>query len=315
MRRFTPLNGAVATLLILTACSSDADPTADEPDPGEVTQTPLEEATTDPAVDMPTVDDLAGLWSLDHPLNEAMAGFELFWRFTSDGTILVAFGERFGITETPMFRGSYELSGNTLSLTNTEGDGCETGKPALWAVAVPEDGKLRAEALPNPDGPDCQGDAGEVLSLTRISPQSPAAEVVSVDIADGDGEPVTEKIQLAGIWRLDGTGLLLLMDPDDGTYQLDGAGRIGVDPDDSGTLDVGDDGTLVFSSGPDSRFCDEGEVITWTDIQRTRATQDHAITKEMFVLRPMVSNAACWGLSESTLTWIQIVNVNTSLGR
>lgn len=307
------LSGAVATLLILTACVTDADPAADEPDIGEVSQPPIEEATTDAAVDAPTVDDLAGLWSLDHPLDETLADLELFWRFTSDGTVLMAFGERFGTTVTPVFRGPYELSGNTLSVTNTEGDGCETGKPTLWSVEASEDGKLRAEALGG--GHPCRPPGAEVLSFTRISPQSPAAEAVNVDIADGDGDPVNEGVQLVGIWRLDGTGLLLLLDLDDGTYQLDSAGRIGVDPDDSGTLEFGEDGTLVLTSGPDSRLCDEGEVSTWTDIERTRSTQDHAITEEAFVLRPTVSNAACWGLSEPTLTWIQIVNVHTSLGR
>lgn len=307
MRTSKLLAISAAFVVVAAACGDDSDepqPPAEEP-PTETTEPPTE--TTSPADeslgDVPTVDDLAGVWLDDR----SFEGNEVFWRFTEDGTWLSAFGERFGTTQAPQNGGSYELNGDTLSATNTEGMegiGCPRDASWVWRVGVSGDGRLSQEWVESSTG--CTRPLGTVSSLTRISPQSPAAEAITTDVATDAGEPITSHQQAQGIWRLEGTGQLLLID-EDGTYQLDDAGQIGADPDDMGSVEVGEDGTITFVSGPESRECSEGDRMTWTDTESRSATVNHDVVRNAAVLNADVTEDACRDLA-GPLNWIRIVN-------
>lgn len=301
-------------VLVVAACSDDSDePPATDAD-NETTATDAEE--TAPAEetlgDVPTEEDLVGLWLLDEPWDTENPRLDLMWRFTPGGTWLLAWGERFGTTEAPPNRGPYELSGDTLSATNTEGDGCPIDASWVWRVGVSGDGKLRAEFVES--STDCTMPLGTVWSFTRISPQSPDAEAITTEVATDAGEPVTSPRQAGGIWRLEGTGQLVLIDIDDGTYQIDDAGQIGADPNDTGSVEVDEDGTIIFTSGPESRDCSAGDRMTWTRTERLSATVDHAVVQDVYVLSTVVSEDTCRDLAGS-LNWIRIVDSQVAFNR
>jgi hypothetical protein len=314
MRKGKLLTTLAVLVLVGAACSGDSDQTPATDADDEITATDAEE--TSPAEealgDVPTEEDLAGLWLLDEPWDTESPRTDHMWRFTPDGTWLSAWTERFGTTAAPPNRGPYELSGDTLSATNTEGDGCPTNASWVWRVGVSGDGKLRAEFIES--STDCTMPLGTVWSFTRISPQSPASEAITTEIATDAGEPVTSPRQVGGLWRLEGTGQLVLIDIDDGTYQIDDAGQIGADPNDTGSLEVDEDGTITFISGPESRDCSAGDRMTWTRTERLSATVDHAVVQDAFVLSTVASEDTCRDL-EGALNWIRMVDSQVAFNR
>jgi hypothetical protein len=126
-----------------------------------------------------------------------------------------------------------------------------------------EEGLLHAVSLYDSTG---HLSAGTELTMVRVSPSSPAGTQITAESSSGEGPPPSREDELAGIWLLESTGLLVRFSAD-GTYALDDGGQLGTDPDDQGTFGVDRDGSVTLTSGAQSRTCAEGITWVWKDVR------------------------------------------------
>jgi hypothetical protein len=100
------------------------------------------------------------------------------------------------------------------------------------------------------DGPGCTGTSLPPATSTRLSPASDAGRNLPETGSD-PAVPVSDPVQLNGVWLLRGTGLLLASDEvtDNGAdYLLDDDGDIDRAADTQGRLAVGTDGLVTLTS-------------------------------------------------------------------
>lgn len=215
----------------------------------------------DPATGL-TREQLAGVWRQTKGIDTA--GQSPLLSFGTDGTFAI---DNQGALDTgPVMQGTYGLDGDNITLTDS-GVGCDEMK---WRVSLAQEGVLE-HTMADPATGAC-GQAlhfyieGSEFSYMRLSPRSPASEDVTSDGQAKQGEPPTGLYELAGIWLLDG-GDHLLRISFDATYAIADAGTLVTDPDDAGTVELGEEGTLTFTSGSESRTCPEGTVTVWENVQ------------------------------------------------
>jgi hypothetical protein len=108
------------------------------------------------------------------------------------------------------------------------------------------------------EGPGCTGTSLPPSTSTRLSPTSDAGRNLTETGSD-QAVPVTDPVQLNGVWLLKGTSLLLASDEvtnNGADYLLDGNGDIDRAPDAQGRLVLGSDGlvTLTSSSCRDTKL-------------------------------------------------------------
>jgi hypothetical protein len=239
-----------AFALILAACGGGVDGADAPPSPqnGGVT----EESTIEGAA--PTVSKLDGIWLSD-------GGY--LARFGVDGTFAI---DHDGLLDsTPAAAGTYGLGGRTITFTSVGSKVCAEGDRWAWEAGFPEAGRLLT--VISEDGSfECSLGIGRELRWTRVSPRSPAGVEMFAERTPGTGPPPTTSTSVSGIWLLQGSGTLLRLSWQ-GTYALDDGGGLGTDPDDEGSFEVDDRGTLTFTSGAESQACDAGDLWTWRKVQ------------------------------------------------
>jgi hypothetical protein len=88
-------------------------------------------------------------------------------------------------------------------------------------------------------GPGCQTPShADAARFTRLSPRSPASDSVWPP-TPGPGQPVTDPVQLTGIWWEQGSAELLAFDDSSGSqYVIDGDGKIDSTPAHHGSLAI-----------------------------------------------------------------------------
>jgi hypothetical protein len=167
-------------------------------------------------------------------------------------------------TRTPAAAGTYELDGRRISFESRGSTVCTEGDTWAFDASVSEEGRLHTIVTEDADE-ECSLGVGAQWSLVRVSPSSPP----SVEIAGergADPVPPEDVATLAGIWLLEGGGVLLRLG-EDGAYAVDDAGGLGVDPADVGAFQVDRRGTVTFTSGPRSRDCSEGDRWIWEQVE------------------------------------------------
>lgn len=100
------------------------------------------------------------------------------------------------------------------------------------------------------EGPGCTGTSLPPATSTRLSPASETGRNLTETGSD-PALPVSDPVQLNGIWLLRGTGLLLATDEvtnNGADYLLDDDGDIDRAPDAQGKLAVGPDGLVTLTS-------------------------------------------------------------------
>jgi hypothetical protein len=102
------------------------------------------------------------------------------------------------------------------------------------------------------EGPACDSTASPPSTVTWLSPASATGIALKAD-SGGQPLPVTDAVQLNGVWLLEGTGLLLASDQVRGgsgeaDYRLDDDGDIDVAPDATGSLTLATDKRITLTS-------------------------------------------------------------------
>jgi hypothetical protein len=146
------------------------------------------------------------------------------------------------------------------------------------------------------DGAGCLDSAGSGLeaTMTRFLPTSSAGNLPAT--TEGPTMPVTDPVQLDGLWLLQGTSLLLAVDDIGGpaAYFIDRDGDLHVAPDVEGALTVGPDGVL----GLEAAGC-QTTVLRRSEVRGQPPSQ---------TLTTVVDADPCNRFEgRQTLTWIRIL--------
>ena len=144
------------------------------------------------------------------------------------------------------------------------------------------------------DGAGCLNGSG-LAAMTRLSPVAPAVEDLTLQ-TEGPVMPVTDPVQLDGLWLLRGTSLLLAVDQRGGpaAYVMDDDGDLQPAPDAEGRLSVAPDGVVVL----DSAGC-ASTVLRRSEVRGLRTPQ---------ILTTVVDSDPCSRFDgRQTLTWIRIL--------
>lgn len=280
------------------ATDSEAIPPADE-------KGVVEEVDVEVDGQPPTVESLRGIWLND---GGPTPGEErLLLRFSPDGTM--AFDNGGYLDSVPAVLGTYEVNGDTISFQNDGGVACADGdeftvRAHIHPMGAGDPVGVHLHVVFIEDGTgNCSVGIGTEWTFTRVSPSSPAGE----DIRATDLLPATsfkhpsgdlrgtppERYSLDGIYLLEGTGHLMKFTREE--YSVDGAGELGVDPDDQGSFYNNEKGTLRFVSGADSRSCDDGAVTVWKRVRVNGRVLQTAVTRD-----------DCWANGGDELTWIRL---------
>jgi hypothetical protein len=145
------------------------------------------------------------------------------------------------------------------------------------------------------EGAGCLYSSGLAATMTRLSPASPAAEDLPVQ-TEGPIMPVTDPVQLEGLWLLRGTSLLLAVDQIAGpaAYVMDDDGDLQPAPDAEGRVSVGPDGVVVLESAGCA-----STVLRRSEVRGQRTPQ---------TLTTVVDSDPCSRFDgRQTLTWIRIL--------
>lgn len=260
------LAAAAAASVALAGCTGDTEPATDRAS---------EPATGGPEL---TIDDITGIWH-----TRDWEG--LLLRFSPDGTAAIDNGG--DLERSPCVPATYELADGTMRFTANADALCCPDDTWTWQVDMPEDGRLDVVYT---DG-GCGADTDDAWTLVRVSPQSPGGSAITA--AEPAETPVAAAGQLGGVWLREGTGHLLRLSGN-GTYATDDAGGLGVDPADSGTVEVPEDGVLRFTSDG-SRTCDAGQGWFWTEARFGQG-----------VLQATVSEDPCGDQAGTEWTWVRL---------
>jgi hypothetical protein len=248
----------------------------------------------------PTVERLDGIWLNDGGPTPGEP--TLLLRFEPDGT--VAFDNGGYLDSAPAVIATYEVNGDTISFRTEGGEACREGDDWTWRAGVPDEGRLHIVFVEDGTG-NCGMGIGTEWTFTRVSPSSPAGEQItaadlllasSFEHPSGDlrGAPPPGRYSLFGIYLLEGTGRLMKFTAQE-SYSTDDAGELGVDPQDQGSIENNEKGTLRFVSGADSDRCDQGAVTVWRRAQVKGR-----------VLKTVVARDDCGGRVGDELTWIRL---------
>lgn len=132
-----------------------------------------------------------------------------------------------------------------VDFTDALGQPCRS----THAIVSQSDGFL-AEGPQTLTGPGCSSPSPYGATITRLSPASAATRDLPT-ATEGPAMPVTDAVQLDGVWLLQGTGLVLAADEKAGpaAYLMDKDGDIDAAPDAQGAVSVRADGLIVLSNG------------------------------------------------------------------
>jgi hypothetical protein len=227
--------------------------------------------------------------------------------FTTDGTFVMEAADRdaYGAVD-----GTYQVQGDTITFTDPE-RGCPlmkwTGGPPGGGEAVPRAVDIEFTITDTGAG-DCTAPSGFHVEGTRvyfvrISPRSLAGETDDWELdsefkASRHPQEAPPSLQrLAGIWFEDDGDHVLRISPD-GEYTIGVGEAFVTDPANTGTISVGNDGTIEFTSGPDSGTCVDGTVMTWRDVRVAR----YALFADV-----EVEGDPCGGLPVGPTSWHNLI--------
>ena len=238
----------------------------------------------------PTQDRLVGLWVSDPSLDHYPDEFIMLLQFNPDFTFAIDDTGRIGTQ--PVSKGPYDIDqgAGTVTFTSEGSRECTEGDMWAWEFAVMGEGRLHAVVVDDAIG-ICGMGLGREWKFTRVSPASPESAGITSDAPPDAGAPPRASV-LRGVWVEEAGGRVLQFD-ESGTYAIDDAGRLGNSPDDAGAFRVGDNGTITFTSGSDSRTCDEGGQRVWKQARLSGET-----------LRAVVARDECMDSVGTEMTWI-----------
>jgi hypothetical protein len=237
----------------------------------------------------PTADRLAGIWLRDPGPNLEEG---LMLRIGRDGT--AAFASEGLLAETPWVRATYVTDGNDVTFTvvrERPDDACVPGDNWTWRTGIQDEGRMQILNIEDGTSYYCSIGLGTRLSFTRVSPISQTGAQITAEDPAGKGFP-PESSSLEGIWLEEGSGRLLSLYWAQ-TYSIDDGGLLDTRPDDAGDFQIDDRGTLTFTSGSDSRACEQGAVTVWKRVRLSGRT-----------LRGTVAKDECTDSVGAELTWI-----------
>jgi hypothetical protein len=217
-------------------------------------------------------EELAGVWLQTR--SDVLAPGKVL-TFTTDGTFVMEAADRdaYGAVD-----GTYQVQGDTITFTDPE-RGCPlmkwTGRHLGGGEAVPAvDFEF---TITDTGAGDCTAPSGFQVEgmrvdFVRISPRSPETdnwETYREFAGSGQARRAPSLQRVAGIWFQDDAEYVLRISPG-GEYTIGVGEALVTDPANTGTISFGDDGTIEFTSGPESRTCVEGTVMTWRDVRVSR---------------------------------------------
>ena len=255
-----PADQPMVTVPITTGADGETAPAPDaeqqdtvleagEPGAGEPLSTTEAPQAQDDTI---TGDVLHGYW-----LNIA-GGLGLFVDFRTDGTFTIGDSGRLG--SGAFTNGTFEAPDDTTVSFQTADDASECpGVTVTWTDVVNDQGVMTVDAL----APDCRVPDATQQEWTRVSPASTASLKLEAGDLDVEPVPVTESLEIEGLWLRVGTGDVLALDPA-GTYLLTPDGN-SLEPLDSGTFLIGSPGVVTFASDG-SGECEAGEAWTWQGV-------------------------------------------------
>lgn len=231
--------------------------------------------TPQPATPAPiTLEDLRGIWRVEDP------GFPgWLWHFFDEGVRRTARpGDLFGSTGQTV-----SLSPGGFTIADVD-PGCSAG----FTASISDEGRMVAtltSAEPLPGG-SCEPLDGEVWSLTRVSPVSPAGTAMRSAFPSKEPRVVDTTVDLTGVWLLQGTGTVLA---------VSSAGRYVVD--DVGTSSEKEEGAVSLR-GSEVLFTalDDPDCATRYSMVRTGGN----------VLEASLAVDSCGRLGDSSDTWIRL---------
>jgi hypothetical protein len=237
----------------------------------------------------PTPESLAGIWR-----RELWEENPLLLRIGRDGTF--AFDNHGQIDQGPAIPGTYEVDGDLVHFTvGSDSDACAVGDTWTFRMGIEPNGRMHTENIEDGTGV-CSTGLGSQWSFVRVSPTSPASATITANASSAEGVPPSTLQMIRGIW-LEVQGDDLLRVSWDTSYAVDDTGRLAGNPDDAGTIALGDKGTITLTSDAGSRTCPEGAVTIWEDVRMSAGT-----------LRGVVTKDECTGNVGVERTWILIAS-------
>lgn len=130
-----------------------------------------------------------------------------------------------------------------LDFKNAQGQPCRTEQD----IVSQSDGFV-AQGQQTLTGPGCEVSTQPESTITRLSPASVATRELPTS-SESPAMPVTDPVQLNGVWLLQGTGLVLAVDERSGPaeYLLDDDGDIDTAPDARGNVKIQPGADVVLS--------------------------------------------------------------------
>jgi hypothetical protein len=188
-----------------------------------------------------TTADLAGVWlQTSHPDQ-----LGLVVAFQPDGSYRM--DEQGELLHRPASSGTYRLDGHHLHLADVTGTGCPRGHRSVWTALLDVRDRLLIDQAPVVLDDGCPLDGDGTRTFRRVSPGD-------VRIAGSAGATSAQRDatlrELRGLWLqvADPGHLGLLIDfGADGSFTMDGRGRLGDDPEAHGTVHIAE-GILTFWS-------------------------------------------------------------------
>lgn len=245
-------------------------------------------------------EELAGVWLQTRGVEPAP---HKVLTFTTDGTFVMEAADRdaYGAVD-----GTYQVQGDTITFTDLE-RGCPLMK---WTGRHPGGGEAVPDAvdfeftITDTGARDCTAPSGfhiegMRLDFVRISPRSLETDDWELesefDASRHPQEAPPSLRRLAGIWFQDDGEHVLRISPG-GEYTIGVGEALVTDPANSGTISFGDGGTIEFTSGPESRTCVEGTVMTWRDVRVAR-----------YDMQADVESDPCGGLPVGPTSWHNLI--------
>jgi hypothetical protein len=244
-------------------------------------------------------EELAGVWLQTRAVEPAP---HKVLTFTTDGTFVMEAADRdaYGVVD-----GTYQVQGDTITFTDPE-RGCPLMK---WTGTHPGGGEAVPDAvdfeftITDTGAGDCTAPSGfhvkgMRLDFVRISPRSPETDDWELesefDASRHPQEASPSLRRLAGIWFQDDGEHVLRISPG-GEYTIGVGEALVTDPANTGTISLGN-GTIEFTSGPESRTCVEGTVMTWRDVRVAR-----------YDMQAEVEDDPCGGLPVGPTSWHNLI--------
>ena len=216
----------------------------------------------EPANPSPSVSDVYDYWFTGAlPTPQLIDGF---WRednggismlFSKDGTVQI--DEQGSVYSNPGAWGTYEISGDTITMNLTGGDKCE-GTQFEMRASLPKDGDMRSMADYGP-GVGCTPLPSGQVTWQHVLPTSPEFDTVFSE--DTGWKPLNDQA-LKGDWAAEGGGYVLEMTTHGDYYVLDES----AEPIDQGQWSL-EGVDLVLTSSAGSTGCNTGDRFVLGNVE------------------------------------------------